>query len=445
MNRRPLTVLGIAALLGSAAAVTGFAATLRVDSGSIDTFGAGLQGTTTTTSAPQGDTTAPVLTTLEMFDVNGNGKVDQVKATFNETLANYTAGAAPWFLTDVPSGGGLAGASVSGSVATLTIAEGSGAANTAVGSFKIALAQHANGIRDAAGNRSSFAATVPGDKAAPARLAMEMFDINTAGSGSTPNGKIDRVVVTFSETLAAYTAGTAQWTLTNVPSNGSLNSVTPVSGTTAQLNLAEGTGGLDTAVGGFTVQLAANAAGVRDAAGNESSFGSAAPTDRAKPVPVSLIMSNGQTAGAPNRGDTQTIVFSEALDPASICTGKTADFELADNADNLQAQLTDGTPERLTFSSSSACSSSLSVGSITLGSADYVASGSVTFSGTGTNRTEVRWTSASRQLVLRLGDRTGSAATITADRTATYTPSSTMTDLAGNSAHLTVTFTGRQF
>ena len=33
-----------------------------------------------------------------MFDTDGDGKVDQVKATFGETLATYTAGTAPWTL-----------------------------------------------------------------------------------------------------------------------------------------------------------------------------------------------------------------------------------------------------------------------------------------------------------------------------------------------------------
>jgi hypothetical protein len=44
-------------------------------------------------------------------------------------------------------------------VATLTVSEGAGAANAAVGSFTAALAADADGIRGAAGNQSSFAAT----------------------------------------------------------------------------------------------------------------------------------------------------------------------------------------------------------------------------------------------------------------------------------------------
>ena len=41
------------------------------------------------------------------------------------------------------------------------------------------------------------------------------------------NGKVDHVAVTFNKTLAAYTAGRSS-TLTNVPSAGSLGSVSVV-------------------------------------------------------------------------------------------------------------------------------------------------------------------------------------------------------------------------
>jgi hypothetical protein len=37
-----------------------------------------------------------------MLDTNTNGKVDQVKATFSESLDSYTAGNAPWTLANVP-------------------------------------------------------------------------------------------------------------------------------------------------------------------------------------------------------------------------------------------------------------------------------------------------------------------------------------------------------
>ena len=102
-----------------------------------------------------------------MLDTNANGKIDQVKATFGETLASSSA-TAPWTLANVPSGGTLAAVSTSGSIATLTLTEGAGAANTAVGTFTVALAANATGIRDAAGDQASFTAAAPTDLAAPA-------------------------------------------------------------------------------------------------------------------------------------------------------------------------------------------------------------------------------------------------------------------------------------
>ena len=215
--------------------------------------------------------------TLLMRDIDANGKVDRVLATFSEPLQPSTD-TAPWTLTNVPSGGTLSSVSTSGATATLVIAEGAGALNTAVGTFRVVLAASATGIRDAAGNQGSFGSTAPVDQATPVLVTLAMQDANT-------NGKVDRVVATFSETLAAYSAGTAPWTLSGVPSGGTLSSVS-VSGTTATLTIAEGAGAADTAVGSFTVALATAATGIRDAAGNLSSFAASTPADGARPVLV---------------------------------------------------------------------------------------------------------------------------------------------------------------
>lgn len=277
----------------------------------------GAESTKSSTVTVATDVTPPALTTLEAFDNDHNGKIDHVVATFNENLATpYTAPNSVWNLTNVPSAGSLASVSVSTNQATLTLTEGSGAADTSVGAgasaFKIALAANANGIRDAAGNQSSFAATSVADKAPPARISMVMQD--TSGTA----GKVDHVVVTFSEALASST-DTAPWTLASVPSNGSLNSVA-TSAAVATLTLNEGSGAADTAVGSFTVALATSATGIRDAAGNQSSFVAAAPTDQAKPVVVSITDTNGTTDGLMQAGDTLSITFSEALLASSVPT-----------------------------------------------------------------------------------------------------------------------------
>ena len=233
---------------------------------------AGNQASFAATTPTDGAKPVLVAGTLVMKDVDSNGKVDRVSADFSEPLASSTD-TAPWTLTNVPSGGSLTAVSTAAATVTLTISEGAGAANTAVGTFKVALAASATGIHDTAGNQSSFGSTAPADQATPVLVSLTMQDNNT-------NGKVDRAVATFSETLAAYSAGTAPWTLANVPSGGSLASVA-VSTATATLTISEGAGAPDTAVGAFTIALTSNATGIRDAAGNQSSFATSTPSDGA--------------------------------------------------------------------------------------------------------------------------------------------------------------------
>ncbi len=252
-----------------------------------------------------GDTRAPSLSSLSMKDTNANGKVDQVVATFNEQLATYTAGNAPWTLKNVPSGGTLRSVSVAGTTATLTLNEGSGAADTSVGSFTVALAATSGGIADASGNLSMFAALAPADQAPPLLLSMAMLD-------KTLNGKIDRVTATFTEPVGQGSAGMSAWTLKNVPSGGALAQA-KTNGALATLTIAEGSGAQNTSTttstGTFTVALAAN--GIVDGAGNTTSFGAMAPADQANPVVVSIASGDGD--GIMEKNDTFDVTFSEGM------------------------------------------------------------------------------------------------------------------------------------
>jgi hypothetical protein len=245
-----------------------------------------------------------------MFDGDANGKIDEVKATFSETLATSKA-TAPWTLTNVPSGGTLRAVSTSGSTATLTINEGKGAADTSVGSFKIALAANPSAIRDSAGNQASFGAMAPGDLAKPTLSTLHMFD-------GDANGKVDEVKATFSETLAPSTStATGPWTLTDVPSGGTLSAVS-TSGSDATLAINEGGGGADTSVGSFKVALAANASDIRDAAANQASFVATTPGDLAGPVLMTATSGSGTTTNLMQAGDTLALTFSEALASNSV-------------------------------------------------------------------------------------------------------------------------------
>jgi hypothetical protein len=294
--------------------------------------------------------------------------------------------------------------------------------------------------------RDQAATTVPANP--PAALTkLEMFDVNA-------NGKVDRVVATFNKALQASTSTTG-WALSTTPSQGELATVA-ASGAdnTATVTISEGTQPADTAVGGFTVGLLQNASTLKDADGLTVSFDPIAPLDLAKPVPVSLTMSRtttgGNVLGRPDRNDTQLITFSEALVPDSVCKGQTGPFTLNhNNDDNVTASLANGTPEVLSVASTQGCDQNvLNTGTILLGQANYLASGTVTFSGSGENSTEVELLGANKQLRIKLGSLGGNPSITTqndAALMATYVPSGLMKDAAGNVATGSVTFTGVQF
>jgi hypothetical protein len=123
------------------------------------------------------------------------------------------------------------------------------------------------------------------------------------------DGRVDRIIATFNEALVAST-NTTPWTINNHPSGGSKNSVS-TSGMVATLVTTEGSNPANTAVGSYTVALATNATGIRDAAGNLSSFATQAPSDKASPVPTALADTPGSNNGRFETTDTMTLTFSE--------------------------------------------------------------------------------------------------------------------------------------
>ena len=194
----PCTVGGTSYAYRSAALTSG--SPLSAGSKSFTVAASDNLGSTTTQSGTVTiDNTAPTLSTLQMFDVDADGKVDQVKATFGETLETYSAGTTPWTLANAPGGSSntLASVSVGTTVATLTLNEGS--VNTASGSFTVALSTNANGIRDLAGNQSTFGATGVADKAAPIPTNVVLTNVSTAGQARSQ----DTITVTYSETMDA--------------------------------------------------------------------------------------------------------------------------------------------------------------------------------------------------------------------------------------------------
>jgi hypothetical protein len=249
---------------------------------------------------------------------------------------------------------------------------------------------------------------------------MTMLDTNR-------DGFVDRVTVAFTEPLATCAAPcTAGWTVSNVPSGGSLQSVS-TSGNTATLAIGGWTDQPDTSVTLFRVGLQAGNE-IQDAGGNRASFAATAPADGAGPVPVGFRhqhnTTNGTCAGTVNTAgvaedcDEITAEWSEPLLPSSIPA--TTTITIADPAGPGDDTLTIG---------------SFIAGSLDLGSDGYVTADGASASW---SSSALSYSSAQVSLTARiLGACTGagcSALGTVKNVTVTYTPSPAITDPAGNPA-----------
>ncbi len=294
--------------------------------------------------------------------------------------------------------------------------------------------------------------TAPGppaatDTRAPQLVTLQMFDTGT------PDGFIDTVVATFDETLAAYTAPTSIWTPGSSPSGRVISNVAVTTGgTTATLTLSGGNTTKDTAGSGFTVALASSSAGIRDAAGNQSSFSAAAVADKASPLPISLALEDGPSpgdnnGGLPGKGDRVRVRFSEKLSVSSICSTWLTDAAQTINAAGvITATIKDVSTNAdsvTVASSAAACGGDLRFGTIALTSGTY-SSGTVTFGGS--DPSSIVWTPGIAELLVTFGAVTGTPGDENSSSiAATYTPNSSVKDVAGNAIAGSVTSTRRHF
>jgi hypothetical protein len=350
------------------------------------------------------DSTAPTVTVNQKV-----GQADPTNTvpilftvTFSEPVTGFVAG-------DLTRGGTATGGtvSVSGSGASYEISVSGGSLTNGTLSFTIA----AGAAQDAAGNTNTVSAstdnTVAYDTVAPTLTTLEMLDTDA-------NGKVDQVKATFNETLdsTSYTPSNTPWTVNNVPSLGTKGAVS-ISGASATLAITEGTGAPNTAVGSFTVALAANSLGVRDAAGNQASFGTQAPADKAAPVPTALTDTNGTTDGLMQAGDTLTVTFSEALLTSTVpTTGITATVSRGGTNSNVLLAI-----------------AGIANNSDT-GSSNYFSTNgpkSATFSG----GTAVR---SGSTFTFSVGSTFSGDTPAASQGTFTYVPAATITDAAGNAA-----------
>lgn len=361
------------------------------------------------------DTTAPTVLSVNRVGATSTNQTSvNWTVTFSESVTGVDSSDFTLVRTGAVSGGGVSGVSGSGAVYTVT-------ATTGTGDGTLGLNVLNDGtIKDAATNPLSAAftgQTYTIDKTAPVLQSLQMFDQNA-------DGKVDHVQATFNETLAASTS-VAPWTLTNVPSGGTLSSVS-VAGAVVTLTITAGAGAADTSVGAFTIALAQSATGIQDALGNQSSFAATAPVDKAGPVPVSLVDSNGLNDGKFEAGDSVIVTFSEPI--TGVSASSTVSL-ISGNGSN---------DDSVTMTNFLA-----GVSSVTLNRGDYIS---------GNNNTAIFVSTLtqplSNQIRLVLGTCTGACANITTAAgvgSFTFTPVTTVTDAAGNAAVGSITVSIKLF
>ncbi len=280
---------------------------------------------------------------------------------------------------------------------------------------------------DNLGTSTSQSGSVTIDNTAPALSTLQMFDVDV-------DGRVDRVQATFNETLEAYSAPTTVWTLANAPGGaGNIVASVAVASPVATLTLNEGN--VNTASGTFTVALAANANGIRDLAGNQSSFAATNVADKAAPVVTAVVLTDNVVLGRARRDDTVTVTYSEALDATSLCAtwanngttqtvggNGTVDVLIDENGASDLLRVVDvgancGGPGNFRF------------GSVNL-AADYVSS-DVTFTGSNGNQSMLAWSPTARTLTITLGAGSGQRTNVPASAPI-YTPDAALMDPAGN-------------
>lgn len=210
--KRSALVLGAALI--AAFAVMGAAATLGVSTKKVDSFTADQAATTTPT-----DTTPPTVTAREFFDTNTDGKIDQVRVTYDEILGTYAGTAGNWTLsTGRPSGmsANPATVQISGSQVLLGWTTLSTDAATAA-TMNLTLSSSA-AVRDAAGNfAAAFSAQSVADKARPVPVSLTIAN-GTNIAGRPDQG--DTVTITWSERLDEATICTGFDDVDTVAING---------------------------------------------------------------------------------------------------------------------------------------------------------------------------------------------------------------------------------
>ncbi len=143
------------------------------------------------------DTTPPTVQSAETQDLNGDGKIDAMKLTFNESIndSQLNEGADGWDVAD-PAGSESIGTGDTPNDNILLLSFGQGptpdSGNTPTVTYFATGGEVST--HDTAGNELASLSTVTSDGALPVILSAETQDVNG-------NGKIDAIKLTFSEDI----------------------------------------------------------------------------------------------------------------------------------------------------------------------------------------------------------------------------------------------------
>jgi len=270
-------------------------------------------------------------------------------------------------------------------------------------------------VIDAAGNTSGPATTSSlKDTVAPVLKLNALQNIlasnvpNYPISGTSDSGSAVSVNVTDGTITIPGTASGATW------NTGSLN-LTSLKDTS-------------TTVPTVTVTVTASTS---DAAGNSTAVSATVTKDTARPTVKSVTLANGSGGAKPNqadKGDTVTIQFSEALDPAKFCSRATTATTFNGTVTLIENSTNDG----LSFGTGDCLD--FNIGTISLG-ANYV-SANATFGPNGNGAggaSTLTLDATGKILTIKFGNSaTGSTLQNVGITKPSYTPSANLTDVAGN-------------
>lgn len=270
-----------------------------------------------------------------------------------------------------------------------------------------------------------------------------------AGTATTATDTKDTVAPSAPTlTVPAYVNGSTPTSASAVQVSGNSEAGAPILVTAADAGTAHTATGTATASGtgawsvtlnlsSFTDGALTYNAAATDAAGNTGISATATgQKDVVAPTVTGFALANGTGNGAnksfegiADKGDTLTIQYSEAMDPARFCPGWNGSS--VTGTVTLSNAGTGGANDTLAFSGTSC--SSLAVGTMSLGG-NYVGT-AATFQGNGNNASTLTWDAAAKTLTIKLGTLTsGTPLTVAATTPVnpSYTPDASLTDLAGN-------------